>query len=193
MRFSIAIFATAALTAFASASPLDARAADVQGAQAILTTLQTTVTPLAAQLASIQSNNATTETVQPIVDKITAALSVATKASDALKGQPQSVVLSGASAGEVVPLETVNKLVQDILTLLIPTLGGLTKILGPGGDLTPVLPPIGAGLSNLVGSLLVGVAGLIVGLKPTVASILAGVSSLVVSLGLGPLVVALGL
>ncbi|KZP05978.1 hypothetical protein FIBSPDRAFT_940206 [Athelia psychrophila] len=193
MRFSTAIFVTAALSAFTSATPIDARDASVQGAQAFLTTLKTTVTPLAAELASIQSNNATTEVVQPIVDKITAALSTATKSADALKGQPQSVVLSGASANELVPLQTVTVLVEDVLTLLIPTLGKLTTILGPGGDLTPVLPPIGADLSALVGSLLVGVTGLVVGLKPTVAGILAGVSSLVTSLGLGPLVVALGL
>ncbi|KZP24762.1 hypothetical protein FIBSPDRAFT_950803 [Athelia psychrophila] len=193
MRFSIAIFATAALTAFASASPLDARVADVQGAQAFLTTLQTTVTPLAAQLASIQSNNATAETVQPIADQLTAALTVATQASDALKGQPQSVVLSGAHPGEVVPLENITKLIEDILNLLIPTLAGLDKILGPGGDLTHVLPPLGAGLSALVGSLLVDVIGLVIVLKPAVWSLLSGVSGLVSALGLGPLIIALGL
>ncbi|KZP33788.1 hypothetical protein FIBSPDRAFT_1035782 [Athelia psychrophila] len=193
MRFSLAIFVTAALSAFTSATPLDARDASVQGAQAFLTTLKTTVTPLAAELASVRSNNATSDVVQPIVDKITAAISTATEASNALKGQPQSVVLSGASANEVVPLETVTILVEDVLTLLIPTLGNLTTILGPGGDLTPVLPPIGEDLSKLVGSLLVSVIGLITGLKPTVANILAGVSSLVTTLGLGGLIVALGL
>ncbi|KZP20803.1 hypothetical protein FIBSPDRAFT_1044596 [Athelia psychrophila] len=193
MRFSIAVFATIALSVFASATPVVVRDASVQGVQSILTTLKTAVTPLAAQLGSIQSKDATSAVVKPLIKQLTTAISAATTKVGALKGQPQSVVLSSASSNELVPLQTVAKLVADILTLLIPVLAHLYKILGPGGDLTPVLPPVGAALSSLVGGLLVVVAGLVVALAPLLAGLLAGLSALVTSLGLGPLIVALGL
>ncbi|KZP19452.1 hypothetical protein FIBSPDRAFT_1045430 [Athelia psychrophila] len=193
MRFSLAIFATVAMSAFTSASPVVVRDSSVMGVQAILTKLQSTLTPLVSELASIKSNNATSAVVGPIITEITTAISTATNSSSALKGLPQSVVLSSATSNEVVPLATVTKLVVDILTLLIPTLAKLVVVLGPGGDLTAVLPPVGAGLSVLVASLLAAVAGLVAQLIPALTGLLAGVSSLVTTLGLGGLIVALGL
>ncbi|KAF7976718.1 hypothetical protein HWV62_5893 [Athelia sp. TMB] len=206
----IAVLATFALSAFTSAKPIVARDASVQGAEAVLTTLKTTLTPLVAQLASIQSNNATTAVVGPIVNQITSAISTATTGAKALAGQPQNVVLSSATSNEIVPLATVSQLVTDILKLLIPTLVGLIKIVGPGGDLTGVLPPIGyvffdknaavliddfcsAGLSVLLGSLLTAVTGLVAELIPGLQGLLAGLGGLVTTLGLGGLITALGL
>ncbi|KAF7976328.1 hypothetical protein HWV62_5871 [Athelia sp. TMB] len=188
----IAVFATLTLSVFTSAKPF-AREASVQGAEAILTNLKTAVTPLAAQLASVKSNNATAGVVGPIVDKITAAISTATTSAKALKGQPQDVVLSSATSDEIVPLQNVAKLVTDILVLLVPTVVGLARIVGPGGDLTGVLPPIGVGLSGLLGALVLGVAGLVTELIPVVQGLLAGLGGLVTTLGLGGLLIALGL
>ncbi|KAF7976708.1 hypothetical protein HWV62_5873 [Athelia sp. TMB] len=188
----IAVFATLTLGVFTVAKPF-ARETSVQGAEAILTTLKDTITPLAAQLGAVKSSEATPAVVGPIVDKITAAISTANTGAKALVGQSQDVVLSSATSNERVPLKNISKLVTDILTLLIPVLVRLARIVGPGAALIDVLRPVGLGLSALLGSLVLAVAGLINLLIPVVQGLLAGISGLVTVLGLGGLLIALGL
>jgi len=193
MRFSIAIFATIALTALTSVTPVVATDARVQGVQSILMTLKDTVTPLAAQLASIRSNNATSAVVEPIIGNITTAISTATTRVKALKGQPQSVVLGSISSDEEVPLMTLNKLIVEIIILLVTTLTGLMKILNSTGLLFPSLPQVGINLVFLVSALLLIIPLVLIPLTLALTGFLAGLGGLVIPLGLGGLAAALGL
>ena len=87
-----------------------------------------------------------------MIDQIKAAIT----STKALNGQLTNVALAGDSADEVVPLPSWSLiyslfvfsffLSNPSLTcstwLLIPTLVGLLKIIGPGGDLVSILAPV---------------------------------------------------
>jgi hypothetical protein len=112
-------------------------------------------------VAAMDAGDATPDNVAPVVNKITVALTTAIGQVKDLNGQPKDVVMAGNAPGETVPLQNVAKLVSDVLfvssiyfvpntrtdagsvQLLIPTLAGLLKIVGPGGDLDPILGPVG--------------------------------------------------
>jgi len=198
MRSSVilSILATLAFNTFTSAVPI-ASPADVAttpstplSVPAILTNLKTTVTPLTAELAALHAGSVNVATVAPIVDQIKTEISAAISSVKLLHGEPLSVIYG---VGSSAPVQGIADLLSDIITVVVATLCALFQIIGPGGDVLPLITPIVGLLVELVASLTPLVPGLLAVLYPSVHGLQDVAADAIAYLGLDALLTALGL
>ncbi|KAI0338355.1 hypothetical protein BDW22DRAFT_707313 [Trametopsis cervina] len=151
----------------------------------------TALTPHTQQLQALTSSQLTTSTVQPIANNIMSTLNTAVSQTQALLGQPISVVLATVDGTAVLTVTEVSVIVSELVHLILGAIAVLLKF--PFFEIQFLLVNIGQLVGTLVNTVILVTDGLLFGLQVAIAGLLTDVEFVITDLGLTILGGLLGL